>query len=77
MSEIARDITRVWQKPYFGAVPYLQAMRQLTTCRDLYGCDSGSSIVNYFLANANTFRGDSARTLKAELRAHLSNAEVQ
>ena len=69
LHEIAREISREWKRPYFGAVPYLQAMRELDTCADPYGADSGTSIVQYFLSNASTFRGDAARRIKRELKA--------
>jgi hypothetical protein len=69
--KIALEISQLWQKPYFGAVPYLQAMRMLSTITDKYGEDSASSIVNYFLANAQTWRGEDARRIKAELNAML------
>lgn len=71
ISEIARDISREWKKVYFGAVPYLEAMHTLSTSADMYGMDSGESIVLYFLGNANSFRGPRAKELKAELRQHL------
>jgi hypothetical protein len=32
--EIAYEISRDWQKPYFGAVPYLEAMYSLTHIHD-------------------------------------------
>lgn len=66
---IADEIIREWEKPYFGAVPYLGAMRFLHTLQDSYGQDSGRSIVLYFLANAGTWRGETARRVKAELKA--------
>jgi hypothetical protein len=66
--EIASDICKAWPRPYFGAVPYLQAMRELHTIKDNYGADSGRSVVLYFLGNAATWRGDAARRLKAELK---------
>jgi hypothetical protein len=69
LSTIARDIRATWPKVYFGAVPYLQAMAQLDTVNDKYGLDDARSIVNYFLANAGTWRGDDARRIKAELKA--------
>lgn len=69
--EIAADIRRSWAKPYFGAVPYIQALGELSTCNDDYGQDPGHHIVRYFLANASTWRGDKARTIKAELKEHL------
>lgn len=74
ISNIARDISRAWPKPFFGAVPYLGAMRSLETCADRYFEDSGLSIVAYFLSNASGFKGEAARTLKAELKAHMKAA---
>lgn len=68
---IARDISSDWAKPYFGAVPYLDAMRHLDTMRDKYYYDDASDIVRYFLANANTWKGETARAIKAELKAML------
>lgn len=72
LSAIAREISRDWAKPYFGAVPYLQAMQSLDSISDKYGYDSASSVVRYFLANASTWRGDTARRIKAELKAMLA-----
>jgi hypothetical protein len=66
--EIAREIRKVWEKPYFGAVPYLQAMHALDSIGDDYGADSGKSVVLYFLSNATTWRGEDARRIKAELK---------
>ena len=54
IKDIAKEIRSDWKKPYFGAVPYL---------------DSAKSIVLYFLANANTWRGETARRIKAELKS--------
>lgn len=70
---IAADIRRHWPKPYFGAVPYLDAMRQLSTCNDAYYEDSGHSVVAYFLGNAAGFKGEAARNIKVELKAHLKS----
>lgn len=68
ISEIAREIRREWEYPYFGAVPYLDAMGHLDGPDDNYGCDSASSIIAYFLSNASSFRGEKARAIKAELK---------
>ena len=68
---IAAEIKRVWTKPYFGAVPYIDAMRSMDSVQDNYYYDSGDSIVRYFLANAGTWRGDDARRIKAELKGML------
>jgi len=69
LSVIARDIRAHWPKVYFGAVPYLQAMAQLGSINDKYYEDSARSVVNYFLANAGTWRGEDARRIKAELKS--------
>ncbi len=71
ISTIARDIRRDWIKPYFGAVPYLDAMQSLNAISDAYYYDSADSVVRYFLANATAWRGETARTIKAELKAML------
>lgn len=68
---IAREIKRVWPKPYFGAVPYIDAMLSMDSIHENYFYDSGDSIVRYFLANANTWRGEDARRIKAELKGML------
>jgi hypothetical protein len=71
LSTIARDIRGTWPKVYFGAVPYLQAMSALNAVTDKYGEDNARDIVNYFLANAGTWRGEDARRIKAELKSML------
>lgn len=71
LSEIAIDIAFDWKRPYFGAVPYMQAMAQLGSINDMYGYDDGRNIVRYFLGNAGTWRGDVARQVKAELKGML------
>lgn len=72
LAVIAAEIRRDWgAKVYFGAKPYLDAMADLDKITDDYGADSGKSIVIYFLSNATTWRGLSARVLKAELKAML------
>jgi len=72
ISAIAREIRRTWTRPYFGAVPYLQAMQELSAPSDSYGQDSARSIVLYFLSNASMWRGDDAKRIKAELKALVS-----
>ena len=71
LSTIANDIRIDWVKPYFGAVPYLDAMETLNTIRDSYYYDDASDIVRYFLANATTWKGETARAIKAELKLML------
>jgi hypothetical protein len=69
LTHIAREIRADWTNPYFGAVPYLNAMQSLDSINDDYYYDSGKSIVLYFLANASTWKGATARRIKAELKA--------
>ena len=65
---IARDIESNWPKPYFGAVPYINAMHMLVTLDDRYLLDSARSVVLHFLTNAQSWRGADARRVKAELK---------
>ena len=67
--EIAREVRTDWKKVNFGAVPYLDAMSSLNDVSDMYGCDDAKSIVLYFLSNASTWRGETAKRVKAELKA--------
>jgi hypothetical protein len=46
-------------------------MSTLDDINQPYGYDSGESIVRYFLCNASTWRGDTARRVKAELKEML------
>lgn len=71
LSVIAREIDKDWKNLYFGARPYLSAMYSLNSLSDNYGMDSADSIVRYFLSNATTWRGDTARRVKAELNKML------
>ena len=72
--EIAREIRKAWtkipqySKSYIAAMPYLEAMESLNTIDDNYYFDSGEEIVLKFLNNANTWRGEDARRIKAELK---------
>lgn len=71
LSVIANEIRKNWDKVYFGAVPYLDAMSTLNSINDRYIHDSGKSIVLYFLSNATTWRGEVARNVKKELNSML------
>ena len=75
--EIAREIRQNWKKSISGtdlnyaAKPYLEAMETLDKISDRYIMDSASSIVAYFLGNASTWRGETAKRVKAELNQML------
>jgi hypothetical protein len=68
---IAKLIQRDWKNVNYAAKPYLDAMHQLRDVQDTFGLDDGSSIVRYFLGNATSWRGETARNVKAELKRRL------
>jgi hypothetical protein len=74
--EIASEVRKDWERPYFAARPYLDAMRQLDSIRDDYGQDSAVSVVSYFLGNAASWKGETARRVKAELKALIKEARA-
>jgi hypothetical protein len=71
--EILADYRSRGRPLYFGAVPYVDAMRSLNSVTDHYGYESGDMIVAYALSNLSTWRGDTAKRVKAELRAILAS----
>lgn len=71
ISEIAAEISKDWKPVNYAAKPYLDAMYSLNSINDSYGMDSAKSIVLYFLANAGTWRGETAKRIKKELNAML------
>lgn len=78
---IARSIRDNWLACYIDkfpqpaflrrALPYLEAMYDLDTPADRSGLEGGDMIVAHFLDLTNTWRGDFARSVKAELNEHL------
>ena len=71
LHQIHDEIMQDWKRPYYAALPYLQAMRYLGTLYDSYGDQDAERIVRYFLNNAGTWKGETARRVKAELREML------
>lgn len=57
-----------WRNPYFGAVPYLDALEGLTTWDSTVGFESAKDLVPYLLNNMRTYRGETARFLKEVLK---------
>lgn len=68
LKSIAFEIRADWKNVHYAARPYLMAMETLEKITDEYGADSGVSIVLYFLSNASSWRGETARRVKAELK---------
>ncbi len=72
LHEIAGEIRRDWKKVYFGAVPYLEALECMESPQGNFGADSGREIVLYFLSNATSWKGETARRIKAELKGMIA-----
>jgi hypothetical protein len=66
---IAHEIASDWKKPNYGAVPYLDAMFSLSSINDSFGYDTARGVVAYFLCNAGSWRGDTAKRIKKELKS--------
>jgi hypothetical protein len=67
--EIAQIVRKDWKRVHFGAEPYLSAMSSLSTINDRYMFDDAKSIVLYFLSNASTWKGDTAKQVKTHLKS--------
>ena len=53
------------------AMPYLWAMLNVSSVKDMYGLETADGIVLRFLSNVQNWRGETARRIKAELNSHL------
>lgn len=69
ISKLAQMIRKDWKdKVNYAAKPYLNAMLEIGYINDNYGCESARDVVIYFLSNASSWRGETARLVKAELK---------
>lgn len=59
-------------KTSYAARPYLVAMGRCNDIAGGYFNDTAASVVRYFLSNAATWRGETAKRIKAELKADLA-----
>ena len=67
--EIAQDIRDDWgKKMSIHAKPYVDAMYTISSIDEMYYLDSAKEIVLRFLCNAHHWRGETARTIKKELK---------
>lgn len=72
INELADVIYESWgSNVNFAAKPYLDAMASLEKVDDMYGNDSASEILQYFLINARQWRGETARAVKKEIKDRL------
>ena len=76
LREIAKIIREDFgrSKSFVCAEPYVEAMEQMDSVTDKYFYDDGRDIVNYFLANAQGWRGEIARDIKGTLKQMLKDA---
>ena len=65
--DIAKEIDNTWSNVSNASRQYLDAMHEMDAIEEMYGCDTGKSIVIYFLCNAQGWRGADARRIKKEL----------
>ena len=70
---IAFEIESLWKNVSPYARPYLDAMKEIYTAdkNSRYYFDTAETMVIYFLGNAQGWRGEDARRIKAELKAMI------
>ena len=70
LSDIAKDIRSNWKNVYYGAEHYLLAMEQIHSPEPdaPYVFEDAQTVVMYFLASAQYWRGETAKKIKKELK---------
>jgi hypothetical protein len=68
INQIGDYILDQWPNISYSARPYVLSFCLIDE-HGMYGADSVQSIAMYFLANAQCWRGDAARAVKAELKS--------
>lgn len=68
---IRKDYASKGKPVHPHAAPYVSAMACMNSIDDNYGLDDGRGIVAYALGNLSSWRGDTARNVKAELNRRL------
>jgi hypothetical protein len=68
-AEIVATIRADWANPSFAAVPYLEALEGLQSWESRYMFDDARGLAAYLLANLGSYRGETARSVKATLKA--------
>lgn len=74
LSEIAKIIRADWKNVHYTAKPYLSALETLDSINDHFFEDSARSIVCYFLANAHSWHGETAKAVKQKLHDLLKSS---
>jgi hypothetical protein len=78
LREIAIEIERECSDKqwYYYAEAYVTPMKSLESMSDRFYEDSAESIVAYALANLSSWRGETARAIKAELNGMLKGVSA-
>lgn len=63
------DTKGQWPTWFAYSRPYVDAMLGLTSIDQNYGYDTAHSVVLYCLSNLQSWRGETARRVKAELKS--------
>ena len=82
LKEYALEIRNDWESRrkngvHPTAVPYLRAMQTMDQIEGCYHLDSGTYIVSYFLGNATSWHGETAKRIKAELKDIIKNCNEE
>jgi len=73
---ISRDLQSQGKEVPYNLVPYLDALRQMDSADDVYGVESGKSIIAYALSNMTSYKGPTARAVKAELKSRMKASKA-
>jgi hypothetical protein len=78
LAQIAAEIKQDWGNRLNGAAaPYVEALSNLHLPDQRYGAETGADMIRGFLMNAQTWRGETARRVKLELKALLAGASAR
>lgn len=72
-AEIKADFHAKGKPVYWSAAPYVQAMFSLETMQDHFYEDDAASVLTYAVSNLSTWRGETAKRVKAEINAALAD----
>lgn len=66
--EIAKEIRQDWKNMPNYAKAHFEGFQHATSINEMYFQDSVKGEVLYFLSSASTWRGETAKRIKAELK---------
>jgi hypothetical protein len=77
LSELAYIIEQNWLNPGPSALLHIEALSDMTNTRSVLWGTTGADAARLFLLTSRKWHGDTAREVKAELRAHLAAHNAQ